>query len=342
MGSSSFDLHDGLSRFRAFAGTSTAFGRVESLAFDIVRFVPAEPTRLRIGFLALVHGNEIIGLPILNSLLEDLLSGRLKTKHEIYFGLGNLPAAHAQKRFLERDLNRCFGQTAADTPEARRARELEEFVLNRVDYLIDLHQTVHASQQPFFIFQYSSPNCFRHLSLMNRELMTILQFDAIGEGQSLSTDEYLRGRGRFGVALELGQKGWSKELFDLGRATCARFLANVASFASFADAENIATKRPATPFFEIADRLNASADDSALDPHWSNFAKFEEGQVLGRVGDEALIADQSGFMLFPKPGQSVDRGTTMFHICRPLNAEKLEALAGLAVERVNAELEVQA
>src|SRR5688500_8204536 len=62
-----------------------------------------------LGFLALVHGNEYVGLPIINSLIQSLLSGEVELKSDVYFGLGNVPASFANQRFIDEDLNRSFG-----------------------------------------------------------------------------------------------------------------------------------------------------------------------------------------------------------------------------------------
>lgn len=323
------DLKFELDRFRSFSGVRTATGRVDPVGPDILRFTPANPGHapLKLGFLALVHGNEIIGLPILNSLLRDLQTGKLTTRHELYFGLGNVAAAFADKRFLEKDLNRCFGQTVAAIPEERRAREIEAYVLDEVDYLIDLHQTIHPAVQPFFIFQYSKANCFNHLSLMNPGLTTILQFDAIGDSQSLSTDEYVRSRGRFGAALELGQIGFTEEKFRLGKSVCGKFISRIDPFESFAEIDRPGSPDPNHCFFEIAGKFQAKADATKLDARAQNFLRFEAGETIGESAGQALLADQSGFMLFPKANQLVSRGVDLFHVCRHLSMERLRALA---------------
>jgi len=318
----SFSLHHEIERFRAFDGRGLPAGRIEMVGPDILKFTPAASavSKRKIGFLGLVHGNEIVGLPLVNSLIEDLCLGRKPGSHELYFGLGNLPAAHKGQRFLEQDLNRCFGQSSTASSEACRAREIEEYMLNHVDYLIDFHQTVHPTLNPFFIFQYSSPLCFQHLSMMNPGLTTILQFDAIGDSQSLSTDEYLRGRGGFGTALELGQLGWSPEMFQLGRSIAHKFLAALDGPSRLSPANH--------SFFEISGKVTAMRDESKLSPLWQNFMRFDHGQVLGTSGNEVLLADRSGLMLFPRLGRQIDRGGDLFHVCQPLAHQKLRRLAG--------------
>lgn len=316
-----FDLQAAISEFRAFSSSENFTGdcgAVTEIAPDILKFVPKNKSNtktIKIGFLALVHGNEIIGLPILNTLLSGLVAGLIRTEHEIIFGLGNIPAALADKRFLQNDLNRSFGLSSDQTPEDLRARQIEQYLLDEVDYLIDLHQTVQHTLTPFFIFQFSSKNCLSHISLMNSKFPTILQFDAIGETQGLSTDEYLRGRGRFGVALELGQIGLTPEKFDVGVSTCTRFIEKLNRFDSFEQLNLPFSGKIEFPLFEIKERMLAPDDNSKLNPEFSNFARFAKGQFIGTSSSGPIIATTDGCVLFPKLNQSLEKGQHLFFTC---------------------------
>lgn len=318
------DIHFEIARFRSFAGMKTLFGTISSNGPDIIKYTPTIKSykTLKVGFLSLIHGNETIGLPILNTLIQGLLDGVVEADFEILFGMGNLPAVDAEKRFIEKDLNRCFGQSSTETAEDIRAREIEQYMLNEIDYLVDLHQTVHPAATPFFIFQYTSKSCFTHLSMMNAKFPTILQFDAIGDNQSLSTDEYLRSRGRFGVALELGQIGYSDEKFKAGLSVCAQLIRRLKFYDNYIQL-NVPYKG-SIPFklFEISSRLSAPADDSLLDDSWSNFAKFKKGQILGTSKSEPILAPQDGCVLFPKLRQNIAKGQSLMFICSELNAER--------------------
>jgi succinylglutamate desuccinylase len=322
-------LESELIRFRSFAAGNHVCGQVESVAEDILRFIPFRFSggSLKAGFLAVVHGNEIIGLPLINSVLEDLCSGLLITEHELYFALGNIPSLFAGKRFIEKDLNRAFGQSSVATLEDQRAREIETHFLDKIDYLIDFHQTIQPTLRPFFIFQYSSPNCFNHLSLMNPGVTTILQFDGIGENQNLSSDEYLRKRQRFGVTVELGQSVVTEEMFQLGRSVCEKVISCLNDYTCFSEISRPAAQVPDYLFFEITGKITAKSNSSTLNPHLQNFMKFAKGDVLGESLSGALIADQAGSVLFPKLGQTVDKGRDLLFVCDILSEAKLFLLA---------------
>lgn len=321
-----FELNCELERFRCFCDVESASGHFEVVGPDILKFSPrGVKSQLKIGFLALVHGNEVIGLPIVNTVIEALKSGAITTPHEIYFGLGNLPAAHAGTRFIEKDLNRCFGRRDTDTIEARRAREIEAHMLDHVDYLLDLHQTVHPNQHPFFIFQYSSPQCLQHMALMNTKYPTILQFDAIGDSCHLSTDEYLRSRGGFGVAFELGQLGFGADKFDVGVSTALKLIENTKCRRTFADdnAEPV-SRRIEFPLYQITDRVQAAGDDTLLENHWINFSEVRAGDVLGQSSAGPLIAPQAGYVLFPKLRQTRSRGQDLMFLCSEIEIDDIK------------------
>lgn len=321
-----FDLDLEIAKFRYFAKSNSSCGEVQMVAPDILKFSPKSSStkKMKIGFLSMIHGNETIGLPILNTLLSQLLLGVISSDFEIFFGLGNIPAAYADKRFLQKDLNRCFGQLHTETAEDQRAREIEKYLLNEVDYLIDLHQTVQHTMNPFFIFQYSSQNCFSHLALMNSMFPTILQFDAIGDNQSfLSTDEYLRSRGRFGVALELGQIGLTNEKFETGLIVCRDFINKLKSYENFENINKPFIGKINFPLFEIKERLLATENESVLDERWSNFARFQKGQVLGSSIKGAIVAPIDGSVLFPKLNQKLSIGQNLFFICTEIHPQQL-------------------
>lgn len=325
-------LQSELNKFRNFAGQSSEFGRAELLAEDVFKFTPntENKTEVTAGLMALVHGNEILGLPILNQTLENLLSGKLKTTSELYFALGNVPAAHADKRFLEKDLNRCFNENSEATLENRRALVLEKHFLDNVDYLLDIHQTVQKSDTAFFIFQYSSLNCFSHLSLINTNTPTILQFENIGDQKGLSSDEYVRLRRRFGTTLELAQIGLNQTYFDLGYAACEKLISKLAEVKTYSNNNKPYSEKLNFEIFEIANRIVADEDQSILNNTLKNFSFVEKGQPIGQSEKASILAPESGLLLFPKLDQLVNKNQTLAFLCTELQlgrASKLESNA---------------
>src|SRR5690606_1320078 len=64
--------------------------------------------------------------------------------------IGNIDAGAQNVRFIEKDLNRTFGETGTATKEEQIARHLEP-VLLKAKYVVDLHQTQHPTLSEFTI-----------------------------------------------------------------------------------------------------------------------------------------------------------------------------------------------
>lgn len=304
------NLEQELSLFSNFVGMETSHCRISSPGPSILHLQSKSilKSNTTLGFLALVHGNEFIGLPILNSLIQSILSGEVEFNSDIYVALGNIPAALANKRFIDEDLNRCFGKADHQTLESKRARELESLMLNRCDFLIDLHQTISPAENPFFIFQYSNEECLSLIKKWNPGIPTILQHDQIGENTGLSTDEYLRSRKKFGVALELGQLG-NSDHFNLGLGICKKALKPT----DFSD--NLS-------FLQISGSYKVKNSSYQLDEGWKNLKSFTVGQRLGEHDQGIILAPVSGYMLFPRY-RTLNKGEELFHYCTPFSPRVL-------------------
>ena len=59
-------------------------------------------------------------------------------------------------RYLEADLNRVFTEQPSPSSERRRAVELSP-ILDSATLLVDFHQTILASHEPFYIFPFHNP-----------------------------------------------------------------------------------------------------------------------------------------------------------------------------------------
>ncbi len=308
-----------LKHFQNFKFSTSSVYEIQEVAPYILKFSPKKSLKKApvLGLLGLTHGNEHIGLPILNTIAESLINGTLNVDCEVYLGLGNIPAALENKRYLEEDLNRCFALTSRETLESRRARELEVHMLNHCDYLIDIHQTAHVSEAPFFIFQYTNEECLTQVNRWNpvtpwnKGIPVVLQENQIGTDTGLSTDEYIRKKGKFGVALELGQLG-SDSYQDLGLKICLNALNTV----------NEPTSSTPKEFSFPIMWLNGiyCADDSSceLDSGWYNLKSFKKGQRLGTNGKGEILAPANGCIIFPRY-KKLSQGEELFFYCTPFD-----------------------
>lgn len=308
------NLEQELKTFSNYLNLESEYFGITSVGPSIIHLKNKSKTTAKtMGFLALVHGNEYLGLPILNTLLKSMLNGETKFGCDVYFGLGNIPAALANKRFMDEDLNRCFGKTVDDTPEARCARELEVLMLDKCDFLIDIHQTISSASNPFFIFQYASQHCLSVMQKWNPGIPTVLQQEQIGENTGLSTDEYLRSRKKFGTALELGQLGTS-EHFDLGLKICKNALETVNDYLG----KDTSVVTFEFPLLELNNSYKVQNSSYKLDDGWKNLKPFTKGERLGTYDNGIIEAPESGYMLFPRY-RTVEKGQDLFYYCKTWN-----------------------
>lgn len=306
------DLQLGLDTFSKFADQESEYCRISLVGPSILHLQTKSKINsgVTIGYMAMVHGNEMLGLPILNTFIQSLLDGEITSPSDLYFALGNIPAAFADKRFIEEDMNRCFGKSDVSTAEARRAREIESLMLCHCDFLLDIHQTVFSSKDPFFIFQYTNERCLAVMEKWNPGIPVILQKDQLGDNTGLCADEYMRSLGKFGTALELGQLGTSGH-YLLGLGICQRVLEVTTT-----DLMQPKAFPQATPFsiMILQGAFKAENSSSKLDDGWHNLSFFKKGQRLGFSEHGVVEAPVDGYMLFPRY-RPVGEGEALYYYC---------------------------
>jgi predicted deacylase len=106
-----------------------------------------------VALFSLMHGNELAGAIVLDSLLQ---AGLTPTRGKLSFGFLNLTAFNrfdrqrpTASRFIDEDMNRVWDAAILDGPrqsiELNRAREIRPFV-EQVDVLLDLHSMLWPSE----------------------------------------------------------------------------------------------------------------------------------------------------------------------------------------------------
>lgn len=88
---------------------------------------------MKILILGGMHGNEMLGIRLVESLRREPIVG-------VDAVIANPRAVAAGERFVETDLNRSFGDQPDDTFERRRAKELSELIV-QYDVVFDFHNT---------------------------------------------------------------------------------------------------------------------------------------------------------------------------------------------------------
>ena len=97
-----------------------------------------------------VHGNELCGVNALNKIIPKL---KINSGKAIFI-YANLEAIKQNKRFIEKNLNRCFLEEQSDeiknTLEDETAREIIPF-LEEAEVMLDIHASNSPNSQPFVI-----------------------------------------------------------------------------------------------------------------------------------------------------------------------------------------------
>ncbi len=290
---------------------------------------PPRPSKIRLALMALVHGNETGGIDVLTSVLKDLLDRRIRLQKPIAISLGNVPAAIAGRRFIDRDLNRSFGLTSlGNGKEPARARELQAILAN-TELLLDFHQTREPSQSAFFIFPFTG-RAFDFARSISRDLPIVTHWGDSFSRDGMCTDEYVNARGGTGITIELGQNGIDPLQYALGRAAAFRALHASGS----ADVDELPSITVPGSFLKTIYTWRTTIPYPAgpnvdLREGLVNFAEVQSGEVIGYQDGNPVKSPVAGRIMFPKyiragsPEASSPRPGELVRILRPLSEEDL-------------------
>ncbi|WAS58712.1 succinylglutamate desuccinylase/aspartoacylase family protein [Burkholderia ambifaria] len=294
-----------IAAFERFAASSTiGRARVERVErFGFVIHPPhanaAHEPRFDLLFIALTHGNEYAGLPVLNALCRYVEAGVLAPSVSIGFLLGNVDAARRGTRFVERDLNRTFGRAGRDTADDRRAREMEP-VMRRARFCVDLHQTIEPSEAPFFVFNYHPTSLqLAHAIAPDTPVVTHWgrPFSSASAG-GCTSDEFIQQGDGVALSIELGQKGFGLYQIAAGVRVCLDAITTVSAVVHGASLPPV--DACANPIYTWAHIVPYPDGEVRLDAGLRNFQPIRAGDRLGTRDGTPLVAGTSGLLLFPK------------------------------------------
>lgn len=303
---------------------------VEKLCKDAFKLSPALrseviPTKksITMTFMALTHGNEIAGVAVFNKFLALLQQGVINLKFPIVLVLANAEAALEGKRFLEKDLNRCFASSSNKTKEERRARELEP-LLKDTDYLVDIHQTIEKTKTPFFIFPFEQKS-FLLANFIERELPIITHWGGGFSKEGKCSDEFVHANGGIAVTLELGQKGFEPYQESLGLSCLLKSLLAPINLGWKSYKNDL--KQDVYTWGRV---ISYPEGHAQLDKGWYNFRQVAAGEKLGVSDQGDIVSDVAGPILFPKYGvyKPENRPKEICRILRPVNHSEIEELFG--------------
>ena len=259
----------------------------------------------------LVHGNEVGGIEVFLKLLEEIYSKRLIVKSNLRLILGNVEAYLEDKRFLETDLNRAFGLDEHEKKEELRAREFESF-LRDSDVLIDIHQTIGPTSNPFYIFEYEkkSYNLARYL----HPTLPIVAITKKRNFKGKTSTAYTIGNGGMGITIETGQKAIEETQISLGVL--------IARKAIETDFEENLPVAPLSNTYQFSQIINNPEGTFELVSKYSNFDPVKKDELLAKNADEKVYSEVEGKILFPKYGEYAKSSIELALILRPVQSEE--------------------
>ncbi len=256
----------------------------------------ARAKAVALSFQAITHGNEVGGIEVLLALLELLGSGVVSCPLPLGFILGNPEAARADRRYLESDLNRSFGQKSQASMEQKRAHALEP-LLEESLFFLDFHQTIEPTLSPFFIFPYA-PSSYQFAAALHQQIPIVTHWGRPFSHDGMCSDEYVNYRGGIGITLELGQKRFDAYHAGVGLQVALSAVQYVLGFVKGNAKTSLERAEGALYTWKSVVAYEAGM---TLREGLVNFQVLKVGDHLGFTADRKDIrAKADGWLLFPK------------------------------------------
>lgn len=238
----------------------------------------------------LVHGNEVIGIEVINQFLEQLQSPT-DLKLNVAVLLANTEAARKDLRLIEHDLNRCFGTERNDTLEHKRAKQISEVVKN-ANFLFDIHQTFEPALTPFFIFEHREHLIQKaHALVPEIPIVTFPVGGFSGDGKTII--EFAASVNCQALTIECGEKGFSKPMADQITKVVFKLIENLKT-KSEAKAESIEVTH-------LTDKV-VNKGQTELIPGLASYMQIKKDQILAYENKEPVRAPFDGRLFFPRYG----------------------------------------
>ena len=243
-----------------------------------------------VSLVALTHGEEVIGLHLLSMLLQQLISKQIILKGTLYLILANRQAYLKNQRYIDMDLNRAYGGDGAhDCHEYKRA-ELIKPIIEKSDYIIDIHQCMHETLSPF-AFAADDAQTISWLQGVILEAPIIIR-ENITRATTLTSYGFLKGKKA--VTLEVGKGGVDDKQLTFGIKAVAGFL----DYAwSKGDVDEGRTSSLSS-LYKVRYFQPYSRGKVRFIGDLPNFALVTKGQIIAYVDGSPIEAPHDGKILF--------------------------------------------
>ena len=264
-----------------------------------------------IAFSSIIHGNETGSLPSILKIVNLLETKKLIYNGKVSFFLGNKLASLQNKRFLEFDLNRSFGNHNVNnkTLEEKRAQEIKK-ILNLADVYIDFHQTTMPCKESFYIFAMHEKSYYWARAIGNSKIFITRKAKRPYSSEGMCSDEYMRSLNKAGITLELGEQGFHKDSELICFNAIKKALWTIDQiYIKKKFLKTLAHKNNEFIFLEIKHFENFLNPKKSLFEGFFNLQKIKKNCKMGLNQDGKIFYSPfDGYILFPQYPQRNEKG----------------------------------
>lgn len=303
-------------------------GHVEFWDAGVIVVEPEQPGSKDVIFSCAVHGDETAPIEMVRDMLRDILAGQLTVKHRTLFLIANPAAIVNGTRFVDMNMNRLFSGAHAhgDTPEHRRAAQLERYVSKffkqseRLHY--DLHTAIRDSaHEKFAVYP------FTHGAPYKKEQLTFLA--------EAGVDTILLNQGPTTTFSYYSVRQHKADAFTVELGKVRPFGEN--EMTRFADADRLFRKLISTDelvlpqfqahrhhVYDVSRTIDRTQQDFSLNfpDDVANFTEFQVGQLLALDGATEYRVEQPGErIIFPNAKVAIGQRALLTVV--PISLEQL-------------------
>ena len=238
-----------------------------------------------------IHGNEKVGVKMID-ILRKKLEVQAGTVCLVY---GNPKAIKQNKRFIEKNLNRCFKKgNKGETLEDKRAMELMK-ILDECDALLDLHAFPNSQGEPFAICEQEA---FDIAEKFNVPVIS----SGWGKTEPGATEGYMYNNGKIGIGIECGSDRVGNRTESLERA---KFVTDI--FLKYFGCINgkIIIDNASKKYVKVFKAIIRKSKNFKFSRNYKNFDSLKEGEIFAIENRKKFIAKKDECIVLPTPNEPI-------------------------------------
>lgn len=224
-----------------------------------------------------MHGDEVLGEDVIQKFTKNIKP----KKGSLLTILANEKAFKSKKRFIDKDLNRCFPGKKDGNYEEKVAYELKES-LRGVEYVIDIHSTTSVTD-PFFIITKKNSKILNIVKKSGPEKIVFMRKN-LADGRSLI--DHVQN----GISLEYSSTTYKKSV-----SQALRDVRQILNSLGMLGTKSRQSKE--TQFYEITGSIPMKKGFKAK-KLFGNFSRVRKDQAYGTVNSTNIRADFDFYPVF--------------------------------------------